>query len=81
MIQKLQLQVEINSAGWVAEAGLTDLVAMLTTNDILLVALFDWHGTTSAAQFCAQHIKKVPYAISTNICSSYTWHLYAQKTD
>ena len=58
-IEVLDTQVEINSAGWLSGTGLNDLVTVLTSKDILLLSLFDWHGTPSAASYCARNIRQV----------------------
>ena len=42
-----------------SELYLSNLHAVHLTKDYLLVALFDWHGTPSAAEFCAQNVTQV----------------------
>ena len=52
-------QVNISTAGWVSTVPLESLTALHSDSTSLTAALFDWHGSREAAEYCAQRVVEV----------------------
>ena len=52
-------QVNVSTAGWVSTVPLESLTALHSDSTSLTAALFDWHGSREAAEFCAQGVMEV----------------------
>lgn len=55
----LVVQVIVSAAGWLTKTGLPYLTAISLEGPNLIVALFEWHESPSAAAFCTKHVIEV----------------------
>ena len=53
------LQVNVSTAGWMSTVPLESLTALHSDSTSLTAALFDWHGSREAAEYCAQGVMEV----------------------